>query len=101
MKRSVILSFILICISIIIGLVLNDWMKTVYVSGLMGIIFFCIAGLLNGAFASGDRIRANTSIESTADRIQKSKITSFMVAVGLFNSIVAGIVFFTINKGQF
>lgn len=99
MRRLIILSFLLICISIIIGLTLNDWMKTVYVSGVIGIIFFCIAGLLNGAFASGDRLRANNSIENAEDRIQKNKITSFMLSVGLFNIIVAGIVFFTINNG--
>ena len=91
----------MIFISIIIGLLLNDWMKTVYVSGIIGIIFFCIAGLLNGAFVSGDRHRSNISIESPDDRVQKSRITSFMLSVGLFNSIVAGIVFFTINNGQF
>jgi hypothetical protein len=79
MKKSIILSFMIICIGIVIGKMLNNWMLTTKICGIAGLICLGIAGLLNGAFVSGDRNRANYYSETKEDRIQKSKVTNIVV----------------------
>ena len=59
MKKTIILSLSIMCISIILGKVLNNWMLTIQISGIIGLVCFVIAGILNGAFISGDRLRSN------------------------------------------
>lgn len=98
MKKSMILSFIVMCIGIVIGRIFNDWMLTIKICGFSGVICIGIAGVLNGSFVSGDRIRANYSFDTKEDRIEKSKISNFAIAVGLPNIILAGIVFFLVSK---
>ena len=98
MKKSIILGLIIMCSGIVIGIVLNNWMLTIKICGVIGLVCFCIVGILNGSFISGDRIRANSSIDTTEDKIQRSKITNFVIAVGLPNIIMAVIVFLIINK---
>ena len=98
MKKLIILSLIIMCSGIVIGRVFSNWMLTVKICGILGFVCFCIAGILNGSFISGDRIRANSSIDTSEDKIQRSKITNFVIAVGLPNIILAVIVFLMINK---
>ena len=98
MKKPIILGFIIMCSGIVIGRVLSNWMLTIKICGIVGLICFGIAGVLNGFFIGGDRIRANSSIDITEDKIQRSKITNYVITVGLSNIILAVIVFLIINK---
>src|SRR5665647_2280880 len=99
MKKPIILGFIIMCISIVIGKILNNWMLTIEICGIIGLICLGIAGLLNGSFVNGDRNRANSSFDTKEDKNNKNKITNFAVAVGLPNIILAVIVFLITNKG--
>lgn len=76
-------------VSIIIGWLLKDWMLTTKVSGTLGLICFAIAGILNRAFVSGDRNRANYSIEEKKERDNRLKISSYMFIIGVPNIIIA------------
>jgi cadmium resistance protein CadD (predicted permease) len=98
MKKAIILGFFIMFIGIVIGMILNNWMVTVKICGVVGLICLSISGLLNGLFVSGDRNRANYLLDAKEDRNEKSKITDFVFAVGLPNIILAVIVFLVINK---
>ena len=98
MKKPIILGFIIMCSGIVIGRIWSNWMLTIKICGIVGLICFGVAGLLNGSFISGDRIRANSCIDITEDKIQRSKITNYVITVGLPNIMLAVIVFLMINK---
>jgi hypothetical protein len=98
MKKPAILSLIIMCIGIATGKILSDWMLTIKICGIIGLIFLGIAGILNGSFVNGDRNRVNYSLDTAEDKVEKSKITNFVITVGLPNIILAIIVFFIINK---
>lgn len=98
MKKPIILGFILMFISIFIGKILSNWMLTIKISGILGLICFVLVGALNGSFLSGDRNRANYVIDTKQDKIIKMKVTIFSLAVGLPNIILAVIVFLLIKK---
>jgi lipid A disaccharide synthetase len=48
-----------------------------------------VAGLTNGAFVNGDGIRSNYSIDNNEDRLEKNRISNFVMVIGLPN-IIAG-----------
>lgn len=96
MKKAIILGFILMCLGIFTGMVLNDWKLTVKICGTIGLICIGLVGLLNGSFVSGDQYRANQYLENNEDKLKKEKIISFAIALGLPNIIAAIIVFFNI-----
>lgn len=89
MKKTIILSLSMMCISIFWGKILNNWMLTIQISGIIGLVCFVIAGILNGTFISGDRLRSNYSTDKKEDRIRRSKITNFVLIVGSPNFILA------------
>jgi len=97
-KKTIILSIIIMCISIILGKLMNNWMLTIEISVIIGLVSFVIAGILNGAFISGDRLRANSSIDKEGDKVVRSKITNFVLIIGSLNFILAVIIFFIITK---
>lgn len=86
------------CIGIVIGIILSNWMLTIEICGVIGLICLGIAGLLNGSFVSGDRNRANYSFDTKEDKIEKSKIANFAIVVGLPNIILAVIVLLIVYK---
>lgn len=98
MKKPIILSLILMCISIVLGKVFNNWFLTIKLCGSIGLVCFGIAVILNDAFISGDRLRTNSSFNKEEDKILRSKVANFVMAVGSTNTILACIIFFIINK---
>jgi hypothetical protein len=58
-KKLIILSLILMCISIVLGKASNNWLLTIKLCGSIGLVFFGISVILNDAFISEDRLRAN------------------------------------------
>ena len=96
-RKSVILGLIIAAVSIVVGKILSKWMLTIEISGVIGLICLCIAGLLNGSFISGDMNRANYSFDTEEDRNKKSRITNFLFAVGLPN-IILTIIVLLLNK---
>ena len=98
MKKAIILSLILMCISIVLGKVFNNWLLTIKICGSISLVCFGLAGVLNGAFISGDRFKSNNFINKKEDKIVTGKIINFVMVVGSTNTILAGIIFFIINK---
>jgi len=97
MKKSIILSLIIMLSGIAIGGFLNNWTLTIKICGLIGLATLFISGVINGTFVSGYRDRDNYSIDTMEDNLQKNKISNFAIAVGLPNIILAVIVFIIIN----
>jgi hypothetical protein len=54
-----------------IGLFTQDWELFLKIIGIAAVVPLLMAGLLSGAFVSGDRNRANYHSESKEDRNQK------------------------------
>jgi hypothetical protein len=86
------------CISIVLGKLLNNWLLTIKVCVSISLVCFGLAGVLSGDFISGDRLKSNNSIDKREDKIVKSKIINFVMVVGSINTILAGIIFFITNK---
>lgn len=55
----------------------------------IGLIFVASSALLNGTFASGDRMRANYSTESTESRNQRFQISLYALLMAIPNFVVA------------
>ena len=98
MKESIIISFIIMCIGIVIGKILNNWMLTIEICGIIGSICFAIAGVLNNFLISLDSGIANDSIDKIEDKLEKKKIANLAINIGLPNIVLAIIVFFIITK---
>jgi len=56
--------------------------------GLTGLIFFVIAGVLSGSFASGDRVRANYDYEYE-ELQEKNRWSKNLFLIGLFNFAIS------------
>ncbi|MGV8982670.1 DUF5316 family protein [Clostridium sp.] len=93
MKKLIILSLILMCFSIVLGKVFNNWLLTIKICGSIGLVCFGIATILNDAFIRVDRLRANNSLDKEEDKILRTKITYFVMAVGSTNIILAVVIF--------
>ncbi|MBH9968509.1 DUF5316 family protein [[Bacillus] enclensis] len=59
------------------------------ISGGIGLISLLISALLSGVFISGDKIRANTSIENSQERKERTKKTYAFALFGAPNFIAA------------
>lgn len=95
-KRAAI-SLIIICISIVLGKTLNNWMLPVKICGSIGLVCFGLAVILNDVFIRRDRFISNNSIDRASDKIVRSKITNFVMFVGSTNTVLAIVVFFIIK----
>ncbi|MGS0765200.1 DUF5316 domain-containing protein [Syntrophomonas curvata] len=89
MKISLGIGVIAAIIGGLTGLILNDWSMTVKICGYMGGGCLALVGLLNGAFISGDRNRANYHIETKDTRQEKERITNSLLMISAPNIIVA------------
>jgi hypothetical protein len=96
MKKAFIVSLIVVVISVISGAILNNWKLTEQICGIIGLICLCTAGILSGAFISGDKSRANYTSQKEAERLQKTKFVKYLLALGLPNLIVALLVRFVL-----
>ncbi|MGH4051638.1 MAG: DUF5316 family protein [Clostridium sp.] len=89
MKKPIILSLIIMCISIVLGKVLNDWMLTIKICGSIGLVCLGIAVILNDTFISRDRLITNDSSNKEEDKVLRSKISNFVMVIGSTNIILA------------
>jgi hypothetical protein len=64
------------------------------ITGGVGTISWVLAGILSGAFISGDRTRANNNIETTEDNKSRNKFTSIFFIIGIPYLITALIIYF-------
>ncbi|GKU25464.1 DUF5316 domain-containing protein [Clostridium folliculivorans] len=106
MRKSIILSLILIYIGVVAGFLQNDWYLTVRICGISGLVCLSISGLLNGAFngfikgpgiSSGRRISPPILDTNEANPV-RDKITNFLIVVGGPNVITAIVVYVLTNK---
>ncbi|EOR25724.1 DUF5316 domain-containing protein [Cytobacillus oceanisediminis] len=65
------------------------------IAGTIGLICIIISGLASGAFASGDRIRANYWSQNQKSRTEQVNLSTYFFLFGLPNLIV-GITLFTL-----
>lgn len=63
------------------------------ITGGIGVVAWLLAGILSGAFISGDRTRANESIETADDKKFRSKFSSVLFLTGLPFLIVALLIY--------
>lgn len=73
-------------ISIIIALYffsINNWRQAFEIELTIGLISWLLAGLFSGFFISGDRTRANNSIETSEDRKTRKKYSNYLFFLGL------------------
>jgi hypothetical protein len=68
---------------------LRNWLQIIQVSGTVGIISFSLAGLLSGAFVSGDRVRAISTNETNEDKKSRKERTQTLFLFGLPNIVAA------------
>jgi len=78
-KKIIILSFIIICISIVLGTVLNNWILSIKICGSIALVCFGLAGALNGSSINKIRFRSTNSIDKEDDKMVRSKITNFVM----------------------
>lgn len=92
-KKPIIISLVIMCISIVLGEVLNDWTLTIKICGSIGLVCLGIAVILNDTFISRDRLITNNSRNKEEDKILRSKISNFVMVIGSTNIILAVVVF--------
>lgn len=67
---------------LVFGLI-SDWGMAIKVTAGIGGISWLLAGVLSGSFISGDRTRANQSIETSEDKSFRNKYSSVLFVFGL------------------
>ncbi|WP_178025390.1 DUF5316 family protein [Paenibacillaceae bacterium] len=76
---------------------MSDWKVAVEIIGGIGIVSWLIAGIFSGAFISGDRIRANQSIETTEDKKDRIKYSLVLFVFGVPLLLTALIIYLIIK----
>ncbi|MCP8615389.1 DUF5316 domain-containing protein [Salirhabdus salicampi] len=71
MLKYFVMGIIVMAIAIGIGFYTNDWNTSLNIVGVCALVPMLFAGLLTGAFISGDRNRANYYNEHRDDRSRK------------------------------
>jgi hypothetical protein len=74
--------------------IFNNWNMAMTITGIIGVAAWGLAGILSGAFISGDRLRANYATESREDARMKNKWTNQLFLFGLPYLSVAFIIYF-------
>ncbi|MBU3111481.1 DUF5316 family protein [Clostridium lacusfryxellense] len=92
MKKTIILTFIVMCFSVVLGKLFNNWMLTIKICGSIGLVCLGIALISNDTFARRDRLKSNNSI-SNEDKIIRRKISNFVMVLGSTNIILAVVMF--------
>lgn len=78
---------------------LSHWETAIKITGGIGVISWLLAGILSGAFISGDRTRANESIETAEDKRFRSKFSSVLFLFGLPFLTVALLIYLANLRG--
>lgn len=95
--RTLIIGAILsLIVALLLG-VLSNWGMALKVTSGVGVISWVLAGILSGSFISGDRMRANNSIESIEDKKSRNKFTSILFIFGL-PFLIAALLIYTTTK---
>lgn len=89
MKRSLMVGFSILIISIICSLIANNLLITVKLSGIIGVIFILLSAIFTGSLTSGDRLRANHATETSEDRRIRVNWAINLALVGLPNLLAA------------
>lgn len=79
-------------IALCLGL-LSGWGLAINVTGGIGIVLLLLAGILTGAFISGDRARANYMVESKENKDFKKKYSAVLFLCGLPFLIIALVIY--------
>ncbi|MCB2352992.1 DUF5316 family protein [Clostridium estertheticum] len=96
-KKIIISSFIIMCVNIVLGKVLNNWVLSIKICGSIALVCFGLAGTLNGGSIRKNMFRSVTSTDKEDGKMVRSKITNFALVIGSTNSILAVIIFFLIK----
>lgn len=81
---------------LIASLLLNDSSMIMYLLMILGIIPIVVSGFISGAFASGDRIRANYS--DANDFSERSKISTALFLFGIPCLLSGVAIYFLLKK---
>jgi hypothetical protein len=87
-------------VNVVIALLLaliSTWEMAMKVTGGVGAISWVLAGILSGAFISGDRMRANNNIETPEDNKSRNNLTSVFFIFGI-PFLVTALIIFLITK---
>ena len=90
---SLIVGLIFLTGVIAIAFLTNNWSLIVNISGGLGTITIFLAAIASGSLGSGDRIRANNSMENDDDRKTRVKWMINLVLFALPNVVGAVITF--------
>lgn len=92
MKLSFGVGLVIVMAAYLVGFLLNDYNLTLKITGFVVIVSFVISGILNGAFISSDRYRANLLSETKEDRDNKMKIIKFLLLLSIPNVIISVVI---------
>lgn len=95
-RKLIIGTTLAVIIAIVLGL-FSDWELAIKVTGGIGVSSLLLSGILTGSFISGDRARANMSIETTEDRKFRNKYSSLLFLFGL-PFLITAIIIILITK---
>ena len=97
MKKIIISNFIIMCIIVVLGKTMNNWILSIKICGSIALVCFGLSGALNGSSISKIWVTSADSIDKGDDKIVRSKITNFAMAMGSTNTILAITIFFLIK----
>ncbi|RCX21445.1 hypothetical protein DFP94_102198 [Fontibacillus phaseoli] len=83
LTRTLFIGIVTCIIAAIFISLLSNGETAIKITGGAGLVSWLLAGLLSGAFISGDRTRANESIETEGDKRFRSKYSSLFFIFGL------------------
>ena len=96
LKKSLLLGIVCAFIGVLTGLLLRDWSMTTKICGYIGFGCLILAGIFEGSFVSGDRIRGNYSSETKDDRSERQNIASALFIVSVPNILAVILLYFLI-----
>lgn len=96
MVRSLLYGILVMLIIAMVSAFMQDDISFQTATLVFGLICLAIAGILSGAFVSGDRIRANTATEEKEDRRQRQdwSIKIFMFGLPSFLAAILSYYYF-------
>ena len=96
--KSLLIGIGILLVGLLVGLLQDDLKTGLNISAGVGVVLLLIAGLLSGAFVSGDRMRANTATSTSEDLSGTRKWAFRLMMSGLPGFIAAVIYYAFINK---
>jgi hypothetical protein len=93
LKKSFFSGLLLLVISFVTSLLLNDWELIYKISGTIGIASLLFSGLFLGAYVGGEQLRANYNTEDKIDHAKRTKYAYILISFSLPN-LIGGILAF-------